>query len=74
MKTFNFRKPNVAELENGTVEVEPIQAMSYKKAVKSFQAKHPELKYVDVGRIIKDGSYKVSWQKLPMGRKKKLGR
>ena len=48
--------------------------MSYKKAVKSFQAKHPELKYVDVGRIIKDGSYKVSWQKLPMGRKKKLGR
>ena len=67
MKTFQFK---VA----GQTEVESVSSMSYKKAVKSFQAKHPELKYVDVGRIIKDGSYKVSWQKLPMGRKKKLGR
>ena len=68
MKEFNFHK---SELPDGK---ETITAMSYKKAVKSFQAKHPELKYEDVGRIIKDGSYKVSWQKLPMGRKKKLGR
>ena len=67
MKAFQFK---VA----GQTEVESVSSMSYKKAVKSFQAKHPELKYVDVGRIIKDGSYKVSWQKLPMGRKKKLGR
>ena len=67
MKTFQFK---VA----GQPEVEAVSSMSYKKAVKSFQAKHPELKYVDVGRIIKDGSYKVSLQKLPMGRKKKLGR
>ena len=67
MKMFQFK---VA----GQTEVESVSSMSYKKAVKSFQAKHPELKYVDVGRIIKDGSYKVSWQKLPMGRKKKLGR
>ena len=68
MKEFNFHK---GELPDGK---EIITAMSYKKAVKSFQAKHPEFKYVDVGRVIKDGSYKVSWQKLPMGRKKKVGR
>ena len=73
MKTFNFRKPNVAELENGTVEVEPIQAMSYKKAVKSFQNKHPKLKEVVV-EWVKDGVNLSKLQKLPMGRKKKLGR
>ena len=74
MKTFNFRKPNVAELENGTVEVEPIQAMSYKKAVKSFQARHPELKIVGVYHPNKKGETLLTWQKLPMGRKKKVGR
>ena len=82
MKTFNFRKPNVAELENGTVsdfyldkkEVEPIQAMSYKKAVKSFQARNPELKIVGVYHPNKKGETLLTWQKLPMGRKKKVGR
>ena len=70
MKAFQFKVDD----KGGIADLEVVKAMSYKKAVKSFQAKHPELKYVDVGRIIKDGSYKVSWQKLPMGRKKKLGR
>ena len=74
MKTFDFFRVSNDGAPIDQMPFESITAMSYKKAVKSFQAKHPELKYVDVGRVIKDGSYKVSWQKLPMGRKKKVGR
>ena len=41
MKTFQFK---VA----GQPEVEAVSSMSYKKAVKSFQARNPELKMVGV--------------------------
>ena len=68
MKEFNFHK---SELPDGK---ETITAMSYKKAVKSFQAKHPELKIVGVYHPNKKGETLLTWQKLPMGRKKKLGR
>ena len=68
MKEFNFHK---SELPDGK---ETITAMSYKKAVKSFQAKHPELKIVGVYHPNKNGETLLTWQKLPMGRKKKLGR
>ena len=68
MKEFNFHK---SELPDGK---ETITAMSYKKAVKSFQARNPELKIVGVYHPNKKGETLLTWQKLPMGRKKKLGR
>jgi len=67
MKTFQFKT-------QASIEVEPIQAMSYKKAVKSFQARHPELKIVGVYHPNKKGETLLTWQKLPMGRKKKIGK
>ena len=48
--------------------------MSYKKAVKSFQARNPELKIVGVYHPNKKGETLLTWQKLPMGRKKKIGK
>ena len=68
MKAFNFHKK---ELPDGK---EIITAMSYKKAVKSFQARHPEFKMVGVYHPNKKGETLLTWQKLPMGRKKKVGR
>ena len=68
MKEFNFHK---SELPDGK---ETITAMSYKKAVKSFQARHPELKIVGVYHPNKKGETLLTWQKLPMGRKKKIGK
>ena len=68
MKTFKFLA-NTPELD-----IVSIEAMSYKKAVKSFQARHPELKIVGVYHPNKKGETLLTWQKLPMGRKKKIGR
>ena len=51
---------------------EVIESRGYKKAVKSFQNKYPKLKIVDVWWV-KDGKEIYKEQKLPMGRKKKLG-
>ena len=67
MKTFQFK---VA----GQPEVEAVSSMSYKKAVKSFQARNPELKIVGVYHPNKKGETLLTWQKLPMGRKKKIGK
>ena len=53
-------------------EVVKIESRGYKKAIKSFQNKYPKLKKVDVFWI-KDGVEIYKEQKLPMGRKKKLG-
>ena len=52
--------------------LESIESRGYKKAVKSFQNKYPKLKIVDVWWV-KDGKEIYKEQKLPMGRKKKLG-
>ena len=52
--------------------IEEIESRGYKKAVKSFQNKYPKLKIVDVWWV-KDGKEIYKEQKLPMGRKKKLG-
>jgi len=51
---------------------EKIESRGYKKAVKSFQVKYPKLKIVDVWWV-KNGMEIYKEQKLPMGRKKKLG-
>jgi hypothetical protein len=55
-----------------TGEVVNIVSRGYKKAVKSFQNKYPKLKEVVV-EWVKDGVNLEKLQKLPMGRKKKLG-
>ena len=53
-------------------EFEEIESRGYKKAVKSFQNKYPKLKWIPI-KWIKNGVEVCIIQKLPMGRKKKLG-
>ena len=53
-------------------EFEEIESRGYKKAVKSFQMKYPKLQEVIV-EWVKNGVELSKLQKLPMGRKKKLG-
>ena len=53
-------------------EVVKIESRGYKKAVKSFQMKYPKLQEVIV-EWVKNGVELSKLQKLPMGRKKKLG-
>ena len=50
---------------------ETIESRGYKKAVKSFQNKFPNYKWVVV-EWFKDGKVNHKLQKLPMGRKRKL--
>ena len=56
----------------GGSNIEEIESRGYKKAVKSFQNKFPNYKWVVV-EWFKDGKVNHKLQKLPMGRKKKLG-
>ena len=69
-KEYNF----VSKPYDKTTEQldEVIESRGYKKAVKSFQVKYPKLKIVDVWWV-KNGIEIYKEQKLPMGRKKKLG-
>ena len=52
---------------------EDIESRGYKRAVKSFQIKYPKVKMVAV-EWVKNGVELSKRQKLPMGRKKKIGR
>ena len=70
MKAFQFKVDD----KGGIADLEVVKAMSYKKAVKSFQARHPELKIVGVYHPNKKGETLLTWQKLPIGRKKKIGK
>ena len=54
-------------------EEKVIEATSFKKAVKSFQASSKE-KMVTIEWETKKGKSFVKEQKLPIGRKKKIGR
>ena len=69
-KEYNF----VSKPYDKTMEQidEVIESRGYKKAVKSFQNKYPKLKIVDVWWV-KDGKEIYKEQKLPIGRKKKIG-
>ena len=76
MKTFTFKIAQKGEVETDDQywnNVETVKSMSYKKAVKSYQNKHPELKMVGVYHPNKKGETLLTWQKLPIGRKKKIG-
>tara|TARA_R100000742_G_C4160246_1_gene2119 strand:+ start:49 stop:279 length:231 start_codon:yes stop_codon:yes gene_type:complete len=72
-KEYKFHR-----IENGLAidhpnPIETIESRGYKKAVKSFQNKYPKVKKVMVFWN-KDKREIVIEQKLPLGRKKKLGR
>ncbi len=56
----------------GGSNIEEIESRGYKKAVKSFQMKYPKLQEVIV-EWVKNGVELSKLQKLPIGRKKKLG-
>ena len=65
MKAFKFILPD---------RVENIESMSFKKAVKSFQNKYPDLKEVMIKYINKKKHKIMRLVKLPIGRKKKVDR
>ena len=64
MRTFKFDDGN---------ETKDVEAISFKKAVKSFQGSS-EAKMVTIEWTTKNGEVFVKDQQLPLGRKKKLGR
>ena len=60
------------EVMDENKEVVKIESRGYKKAIKSFQNKYPKLKAVMV-EWYNNNKLNHKLQKLPMGRKKKLG-
>jgi len=64
MRTFKF--------DDGS-EVKDVEALSLKKAIKSFQGSS-KAKMVTIEWTTKNGEVFVKDQQLPLGRKKKLGR
>ena len=65
-------KNRIFKFDDGT-ETKDVEAMSYKKAVKSFQG-GSKAKMVTIEWTTKAGEVFVKEQKLPLGRKKKIGR
>ena len=65
-------KNRIFKFDDGT-ETKDVEAMSYKKAVKSFQGSS-KAKMVTIEWTTKNGEVFVKEQQLPLGRKKKLGR
>jgi len=65
MKAFKFILPD---------RTETIDSMSFKKAVKSFQNKYPDLKEVMIKYVNKKKHLIMRLVKLPIGRKKKVDR
>ena len=65
-------KNRIFKFDDGT-ETKDVEALSYKKAVKSFQGSS-KAKMVTIEWTTKSGEVFVKEQQLPLGRKKKLGR
>ncbi len=65
MRKFKFLKDDK--------EIEEIETSSFKKAVKSFQNKVKQ-KMVYVEWLSKKGQEMTKWQKLPLGREKRLSK
>ncbi len=59
-------------ITDGT-ESKEVEAMSFKKAVKSYQG-GSKSKMITIEWMTKGGELFVKDQKLPLGRKKKIGR
>ena len=64
MRKFKFDDGN---------EIKEVEALSFKKAVKSFQG-NSKSKMITIEWMTKGGELFVKDQKLPLGRKKKIGR
>ena len=54
-------------------ETKEVEALSFKKAVKSFQGSS-KAKMITIEWMTKAGELFVKDQKIPLGRKKKIGR
>ena len=54
-------------------ETKEVEALSFKKAVKSYQG-NSKSKMITIEWMTKAGEEFVKQQKLPLGRKKKIGR
>ena len=65
-------KNRIFKFDDGT-ETKEVEALSFKKAVKSFQG-GSKAKMVTIEWTTKSGKEFVKQQKLPLGRKKKIGR
>ena len=65
-------KNRIFKFDDGT-ETKDVEALSYKKAVKSFQGGSKAI-MVTIEWTTKGGEEFVKEQQLPLGRKKKLGR
>ena len=71
-KQYDFYEIGVGGTPLYDVPTESIESRGYKQAVKSFQNKYPKLKEVMV-EWYNNNKLNHKLQKLPMGRKKKLG-
>ena len=65
-------KNRIFKITEGT-ETKEVEAMSYKKAVKSYQGSS-KAKMITIEWITKAGELFVKDQPIPLGRKKKIGR
>ena len=72
LKNFEFHFRNIDKDFEPTKEV--IESRGYKRAVKSFQIKYPKVKMCFSTMVKKMKKSVSKEQKLPMGRKKKIGR
>ena len=54
-------------------ETKEVEALSFKKAVKSYQG-NSKSKMITIEWMTKGGEQFVKEQKIPLGRKKKIGR
>jgi hypothetical protein len=63
-------KNRIFKISDGT-ETKEVEAMSYKKAVRSFQG-GSKAKMITINWTTKRGEEFVKEQKIPLGRKKKL--
>ena len=71
-KLVYMPKNRIFKITEGT-ETKEVEAMSYKKAVKSYQGSS-KAKMITIEWMTKGGELFVKEQKLPLGRKKKIGR
>ena len=65
-------KNRIFKFDDGK-ETKDVEALSFKKAVKSFQG-NSDAKMVTIEWTTKNGEVFVKEQRLPLGGKKKLGR
>ena len=65
-------KNRIFKITDGT-EIKDVEALSFKKAVKSYQG-GSKSKMITIEWTTKNGEVFVKEQKIPLGRKKKIGR